>query len=114
MRLGFSAGYLSRKDAQAALTRFQEIARAHYASWEDFSLSGSIALGVRSPIDTFDLGNWRKIARSHEVLRRAQRTTLAHAARLESLHPGRCAFEPLARGESAAGRSLGLPLPPRT
>jgi hypothetical protein len=81
VRLGFSAGYLSREDAQAALTRLQEVARAHYTSWEDFSLSGLIALGVRSPIDTFDLGNWRKIARSHEVLLRAQRTTLAHAAR---------------------------------
>jgi hypothetical protein len=87
VRLGFSAGYLSRKDAQAAITRFQEIARAHYASWEDFSLSGLIALGVRSPIDTFDLGNWRKIARSHEVLRRAQRTTLAHAARWKVCTP---------------------------
>ncbi|WP_185878994.1 DUF1266 domain-containing protein [Variovorax sp. MHTC-1] len=81
VRLGFSAGYLSRAGAQAALKRLQEAARAHYASWEDFSLSGLIALGVRSPIDSFDLGNWRKIARSHEVLLGAQRTTLAHAAR---------------------------------
>jgi hypothetical protein len=81
VRLGFSAEYLSRANAQAALRRLQEAARAHYASWEDFSLSGLIALGVRGPIDSFDLVNWRKIARSHEVLLRAQRTTLAHAVR---------------------------------
>jgi hypothetical protein len=87
VRLGFSAGYVSRKDAQAALKRLQEAARAHYASWEDFSLSGLIALGVRSPIDSFDLVNWRKIARSHEVLLRAQRTTLAHAARWKVFTP---------------------------
>ncbi|MBT2324409.1 DUF1266 domain-containing protein [Variovorax paradoxus] len=80
VRLGYSAGYLSREDAQAALRRLQEAARAHYASWEDFSLSGLIVLGVRSPIDPFDLRDWRKIARSHEVLLRAQPTTLAHAA----------------------------------
>ncbi|WP_093110808.1 DUF1266 domain-containing protein [Variovorax sp. CF079] len=87
VRLGFSAGYVSRLNAQAALKRLQEIARAHYTSWEDFSLSGLIALGVRSPIDSFDLVDWRKIARSHEVLLRVQYSTLAHAARWKVFTP---------------------------
>lgn len=87
VRLGFSAGYVSRADARAALKFLQEVARAHYTTWEDFSLSGLIGLGVRSPIDSFDLGNWHKIARSHEVLLRAQSATLAHAARWRAFSP---------------------------
>lgn len=81
VRLGFSAGHLSRQTARRILKRLQEAACERYASWEDYSLSALIAVGVRNPIDSFDSGDWRKLARSHLVLLQAQRATFSHATR---------------------------------
>ncbi|MEJ7686981.1 MAG: DUF1266 domain-containing protein [Variovorax sp.] len=80
VRLGFAAGYMSREHATEILARLKQAARFHYNSWQEFSLSALIGMGVRSPIDPFDLRDWHKIARTHTVLIAASNATLANAS----------------------------------
>ncbi len=80
VRLGFAAGYLSREHAVDVLARLKQAARFHYNSWEAFSLSALIGMGVRSPIDPLGVRDWHRIARSHTVLLAAGSATLANAS----------------------------------
>jgi len=79
-RLGYSAGFLSRDRATEVLVHLQRQAQQHYGSWEDFSLSALIGMGMRCRLNAFDPGDWREIAHSHRILMTAERQTLSHAA----------------------------------
>lgn len=80
VRLGFAAGHMSRNHAAEILARLKQAARFRYNSWEEFSLSALIGMGMRGPIDPFDLRDWHKIARSHSVLLAAENATLSLAS----------------------------------
>ncbi len=79
-RLGFTAGYVSRRIADHVFGELQRHARRHCHSWNDYSLSMLVGMGVRSPVDQFDIGGWFEFARSHTVLTGSRETLLRHAA----------------------------------
>ncbi|RZL91710.1 MAG: DUF1266 domain-containing protein, partial [Variovorax sp.] len=60
VRLGLAAGHLSREHADGVFTRLRQLARVHYQCWRDFSLSALIGMGMRTPIDPFDLRGWHR------------------------------------------------------
>jgi hypothetical protein len=79
VRLGFTLQYLSRDRAQGILKMLQGEIRLHYRSWKEYSLSSLIGMGLRSPIDLEDVGDWYHIARSHAMLLHAASSPIAHA-----------------------------------
>ena len=80
VRLGVSAGHLSRAYAGEILGVLRQTAKTHFCSWEDYSLCTLIGMGLRCRIDLHDVADWYEIARSHRILLSAERTTLSHAA----------------------------------
>ena len=110
MRLGLTAGHLSREHAEGVFSRLRQVARVHYTSWEDFSLSALVGMGMRSPIDPFDLRGWHRIARSHRVLLAAQPLTLSYAAdwagRTVSMRSGEAQARPFAMQDERSSPML--------
>lgn len=68
VRLGHAAHYMSRDAALQSLRRLSVAARAHYASWEDFSISALIGMGVRSEVDVLQASVWHDFAQTHVAL----------------------------------------------
>ena len=68
VRLGHAVDFVSRSMAETTLARLHASARAHYASWRDFSLSTLVASGVRGQVAAADRSGWRRLAQSHELL----------------------------------------------
>ncbi len=79
LRLGFTMGYISRDSVRRVLERLQKMARIHYTSWKDYSLSALVGMGLRGVLDLDDIGDWYQIARTHTVLLAARRSLLARA-----------------------------------
>ncbi len=79
LRLGFTIGYVPRDLASSTLTSLQREARMHYQSWQDYSLSALIGMGMRGYIDLEDPGDWYQIARSHTILLTSKNTPIAQA-----------------------------------
>ena len=67
-RLGLAVGYVSRESADSILDLLQARARSEYASWQEYSLSALIGLGMRGSLEIFDTTEWMQFARTHSVL----------------------------------------------
>ncbi|MET0542403.1 MAG: DUF1266 domain-containing protein [Variovorax sp.] len=97
MRLGLAAGLVQRDLAERMFGLLQDRARDAYHSWNDFSLAMLVGMGMRSPVDTFDIGGWIEFARSHTVLLESRDTLLRHAAPWTAADAGRTHAAPVPR-----------------
>lgn len=68
VRLGHAAHYIQRDSAMQCLRRLSAAARAHYNSWEDFSISALIGMGIRSDVEVSQVNVWHAYARTHLAL----------------------------------------------
>jgi hypothetical protein len=68
VRLGLAVGYVSRPLADSVFDVLRTRAQAEYASWQEYSLSALIGLGMRGSLETFDGTEWMQFARTHPVL----------------------------------------------
>jgi len=97
LRLAYSAGHISRDETESALERLKQRARSHYASWEDYSLSSLVGLGMRGSLEIFDEVEWTQFARTHSVLVGQPRSPVRHAAAWNGVgkpREARCASAP--------------------
>lgn len=68
VRLGYASHYIQRDGAMQSLRRLSAAARAHYDSWEDFSISALIGMGMRSDVPVSEANAWHACARTHLAL----------------------------------------------
>ena len=80
VRLGYAAHYMSRDAALQSLRRLSVAARAHYTSWEDFSISALIGMGVRSEVDVLEASVWHGLAQTHVAMTAADGAPFAQVA----------------------------------
>lgn len=96
-RLGCTAGFVPRETAERVLEVLQPHAREAYRSWNEFSLAVLVGMGMRSPVDNFDLGGWPQLARSHTMLLESRDALLRHAAPWDAADAHRPRMAPAAR-----------------
>lgn len=80
VRLGYAAHYMPRDAALQSLRRLSVAARAHYTSWEDFSISALIGMGVRSEVDVLEASVWHGFAQTHVAMTAADGAPFAQVA----------------------------------
>jgi len=68
LRLGLAVEYVSRRFADSVLDMLRARVRSTYASWQDYSLSALVGLGMRGSLEIFDATEWMQFARTHSVL----------------------------------------------
>jgi hypothetical protein len=68
IRLGHSAGYLPREVALSHLHRLRRLVTMYYSSWEDYSASALIGIGLSQHYDRLDTRKWYQLGRTHKVL----------------------------------------------
>lgn len=108
VRLACTAGHVSKASAEEVLGALKMRARAHYASWTDYSLAALVGLGLRGSLEVFDHAEWRQFARTHSVFLNEHRSPTRSASRWGAAAPRRNApgaparFEPGSRGPTAS------------
>jgi hypothetical protein len=80
VRLACTVGYLSEPRARELLQLLAVRARAHYASWKDYSLAALVGLGLRGSLDIFDHAEWAQFARTHLVFLNPRRSPTRSAS----------------------------------
>jgi len=80
VRLGLALHYVSREFADWVLDLLRARARSQYASWQDYSLSALIGLGMRGSLEIFDNMEWIQFARTHSVLLDERHSPIRSAA----------------------------------
>ncbi len=68
VRLGYAANFIERDGAIQSLRRLSAVAREHYRSWEDFSISALIGMGTRSDVEVSQASIWHAYASTHLVM----------------------------------------------
>ena len=68
VRLGYASHYIQRDGAAQSLRRLSTAAKARYDSWEDFSISALIGMGIRSDVEISQANVWHSYARTHLAL----------------------------------------------
>ena len=80
VRLGLAVDYVSRKFADSILDLLRTRARSTYASWQEYSLSALVGLGMRGSLEIFDTTEWMQFARTHSVLLDQRHSPISSAA----------------------------------
>jgi hypothetical protein len=68
VRLGHKLDHLPRDHAEAVLQKIAEVARSHYSSWDDYSLSALVGMRLRGPVEIFGVSEWNRFSQSHALL----------------------------------------------
>ncbi len=80
VRLGLAVDYVSRKFADSILDLLRTRVRSTYASWQEYSLSALVGLGMRGSLEIFDTTEWMQFARTHSVLLDERHSPIRSAA----------------------------------
>ncbi len=107
VRLGYAAHYIQRDGAMQCLRRLSAAARAHYGSWEDFSISALIGMGTRSDVEVSQAKVWHAYARTHLALTSSNGAPFEQVADWKS---GNAAAKPLRPAEVTAQGHTSLRL----
>ena len=81
VRLACAVGHVSKASAEEILGTLRTRARAHYGSWQDYSLAALIGLGMRGSLEVFDHAEWTQFARTHSVFLNERRSPTQSASR---------------------------------
>jgi hypothetical protein len=68
VRLGYKVDYLPRDYAQAILQDIAALARSHFSSWSDYSLSALVGMRLRGPMEIFGVSEWNRFSQTHALL----------------------------------------------
>jgi hypothetical protein len=68
LRLGLAVDYVSRRFADSVIDLLRMRVQSTYASWQEYSLSALVGLGMRGSLEIFDTTEWMQFARTHLVL----------------------------------------------
>lgn len=68
VRLGHKVDYLPRDYAEAILQSTAALARSHYSSWNDYSLSALVGMRLRGPVEIFGVSEWNRFSQTHALL----------------------------------------------
>ena len=68
VRLGHKVDHLPRDHAEAVLQDVAALARSHFSSWSDYSLSALVGMRLRGPFEIFGVSEWNRFSQSHALL----------------------------------------------
>jgi hypothetical protein len=68
LRLGLAVDFVSRRFADSVIDLLRTRVQSACASWQEYSLSALVGLGMRGSLEIFDTTEWMQFARTHRVL----------------------------------------------
>ncbi len=68
VRLGHKVDHLPREDAEAVLQNIAALARSHFSSWDDYSLSALVGMRLRGRVEIFGASEWNRFSQTHALL----------------------------------------------
>lgn len=80
IRLARAVDLVSQDHAEILLDRLAARARTHFGSWNDYSLSALVGVGMRGSMEIFETSEWETIARTHSVLLDERHSPIGHAS----------------------------------